>query len=178
MIQKFEVGKPFYLPNPAGINDNVVAAVTGESFDIICWAGGLNPKEIKEWRKGRLHYGVFIHDGIPFFLVDFPVAHWNFDISINILAEKEHGRDYQAFLDGKGNMVNFFLVDARTNILKAMRMIGIEDDIAASIKTACRAQIERYRTSANIGIQLNRLMAIYTTDAMIRATHMVQHVAR
>lgn len=176
MFQKLEVGNPFPFRSPSG-GDAVLSHIVGESFDVICWASGLSSFEVKQWRKGRLHYGVFIQDDIPFFLVEFPVAKWNFDVSIDILAEKERGRDYETFLNGQGNMVNFFLVDAITNNIKAMRMIGIAHETATEIKTACRNQLFRYRDSQALGFRLSQIMAIYDTNAMIRASHMIQHQA-
>jgi len=178
MIQTLEVGKPFPLQNPSGTRDIMLAMVVGESFDIGFWAAGLKSDEIKEWRRGRMHYGVFIKDDIPFFLVDFPVARLFFDVTIDVLAIKEAGKDYETFLNGHGNMVNLFAIDCRTNILKGMRMIGIEHAIAAAIKSACRQQLTRYPSSSALKARMDEIMNQYQTEDMIKATRMVQHIAK
>ena len=176
-MQKIEVGKEFSIKNPAGNGDLVIAHINGESFDVICWAGGLSKKEVKEWKKGRLHYGVFIKEDIPFFLIDLPVVKWDFDISFNIHAEKEAGRGWKQFLDGQGNLVNLFLIDAGTNIVKAMRTIGIDHVMAAEIKKTCHKQLAKYKSSVKLNIILNQILSVYSTRLMINSTKMIQHPA-
>jgi hypothetical protein len=178
MIQTLEVGKTFPLPNPSGTHDIMMAMVNGESFDIGFWAAGLKGDEILQWRRGRMHYGVFIKDDIPFFLVDFPVVRLFFDVTIDVLAIKEAGKEYETFLNGPGNMVNLFAIDCRTNILKGMRMIGIEHAIADAIKSAGRQQLIRYPSSAALKVRMDEIMNQYQTEDMIKEARMVQHIAR
>ncbi len=170
---KLEAGKPFPLRNPLGGSDGAFASITGQSFDLICWANGLSSLEVKTWRKGKLRYGVFVRDGIPFFILHFPVLDWSLDVSIDILIEKEKNRQYLEFMAGEGNAVTLYLVDGKTNILKGMRMIGLQPIVADAIKQACALQLEKYPNSAALNVSLQRLLSTYTTPDMMRSGVMV-----
>jgi hypothetical protein len=168
------VGVPFPIKNPHGGNDATVANITGQSFDIICWANNLRSKEVQAWKRGTLRYGVYVRGSIPFFLLYFPDLKWSLDVSINILAEKEKERPYQDYLDGAGNAVHLFLVDAATNNIKAMRMIGIEHDLADNARTACRDQLTVYSSSDMLNQHLGHILDQVSTDRMIQAVSMVE----
>ena len=177
-MQEYRVGEPFFLKNLNGKNDHVVAVVVGQSFDVICWAANLSSKEVQAWKRGMLRYGAFIREDIPFFLLYFPEIKWPLDVSINILAEKEHGRPFQDYLSGVGNAVNLFLVDAATNTLKAMRMIGLDNTVAGDIRLACINQLQRYQSADQLGIYLDAIVSTVTTQEMISATSMQELLVR
>ncbi len=177
-MQQYKVGESFPIKNPHGKNDCVIAAVVGQSFDVYCWANGLNSKEVQAWKRGMLRYGAFIKEAIPFFLLYFPEIKWPVDVSINILAEKEHGRPYQDYLGSAANMVNLFLVDASSNTLKGIRMIGLDNSVAGEIRHACISQLDRYQTSDEIKMHLDAILATVTTQEMIQSVRMVELPAR
>lgn len=177
-MQGYEVGESFPFKNPHGNNDYVVAAVVGQSFDIICWADHLSSKEVQAWKRGMLRYGAFIREDIPFFLLYFPEIKWPIDVSINILAEKEHGCPFQDYLSGAGNAVNLFLVDAATNTLKAMRMIGLDNTVAADIRLACINQLRLYQSANELNMHLDAIVSTVTTQDMISTTSMRELPAR
>ena len=70
-LTKLSVGSPLPIVNPLPHHDGVYAYVNGASFDLIYWARNPSTDEIKTWTKGKLSYGVFVRNHIPFFLVDF-----------------------------------------------------------------------------------------------------------
>ncbi|OHD24189.1 MAG: hypothetical protein A2Y38_24870 [Spirochaetes bacterium GWB1_59_5] len=172
MIQTLEVGKPFPIKNPHGKNDCVIAAVVGQSFDIYCWIDGVNSKEVQAWKRGWLRYGAYVKDDIPFFLLYFVDVKWPLDISINILAEKEKDRPYQEYLHSAANMVNLMLIDADSNTLKAMRMIGLDNAVAGEIRLACINQLQRYQTSDELNMHLDAIVSTIHTEEMIKASEM------
>lgn len=177
-MQEYRVGEPFPLKNPYGKSDYITAAIVGQSFDVICWADRPSSKEVHAWKRGMLRYGAFIRDDIPFFLLYFPDVKWSMDISINILAEKEHSRPFREYLDGAGNMVNLFLVDASSNILKAMRMIGLDNTVVGDIRLSCINQLSRYQTSDKINMHLAAIVSTISTQEMIKTTTMKELSAR
>lgn len=178
-MQAYKVGEPFPLTNPHVGNDYVVAAVVAQSFDVICWGAGINSKEVQAWRRGMLRYGTFIKDDIPFFLLYFPEIKWPLDVSINILVEKEHGRPFQDYLSGSGNVVNLFLVDAAvSNTLKATRMIGLNNNVTGAIRLACINQLQTYQTSDEVKICLDAIVSTISTQDMIKMTEMRELSAR
>lgn len=178
MIQTLEVGKLFPLKNPHGKNDCVIAAVVGQSFDVYCWINGVNSKEVQAWKRGWLRYGAYIRDDIPFFLLYFVGVKWPLDISINILTEKERDRPYQEYLHSAANMVNLHLIDAASNNIKAMRMIGLDNTVAGEIRLACINQLQRYQTSAELNMHLDAIVSTVTTDEMIKSVEMRELPAR
>lgn len=177
-MQTLEVGKPFPIRNPAGKGDHVTAFVAGESFDVICWAGDLNSKEVQAWRRGLLRYGAYVKNAIPFFLLYFPELKWPLDVSINIHAEKEGGRPFEQYLEGQGNAVNLYLVDAATGLIKGMRMIGLDPVIADAIRLGCANQLQRYPSAAATSMQMEDILSAMTTLEMIGATQMIDLPSR
>lgn len=95
-------------------------------------------------------------------------------MSFDIHAEKEKDRPYQEFLDGPGNAVMMLLVDAETNIVKAIRFIGIKHDVANAIRGACREQLTAYPSSEALDKQLQYLLREYPADKMEELTEMVR----
>jgi len=177
-MQTLEVGKSFPVKNPHGKADHVTAAIVGQSFDVICWAADISSKEVQAWKRGWLRYGAFTREDIPFFLIYFPEIKWPLDVSINILIEREHGRPFRDYLDSAGNAVNLFLVDAATNTLKAMRMIGIDNTVAGDIRLACINQMQRYQSAEELNVHLDAIVSTVTTQEMISATSMHELPAR
>lgn len=170
---ELKIDGPFPLKNPNGLNDGIFANINGESFDVVCWAGGLNPKERKIWRRGSLRYGVYIKDHIPFFLVDFPEINWSMDVSINIWAEVARRRDVDSFLFGMGNAVNLYLIDTKTNTIKGMRLIGIMQNAARLIKDACKKQLVDYPSAISVDAVLEKFLRESTTEGMMRNCEMI-----
>ena len=170
---KLKIDGPFPLKNPNGFRDGIFANISGESFDVICWANGLTSKERQAWRRGTLRYGVFVQETIPFFLLYFPDIKWSMDVSLNVLADKKRGRPYQQYLSGNGNAVNLYLIDAKTNTIKGMRMIGIEWQAAERIREACEKQLAEYPSAIAVDAALGKILRTKTTEEMMRGCEMI-----
>ena len=170
------VGSPFYIANPAGRNDHITAVVQGVLFDVCCWCDGLKSKEVQAWKRGWLQYGVFVRDSVPFFLLNFPEVKWSLDVTINIIAEKEDNQPYKDYLYSSSNAVMLYLIDAKSNTLKAMRQIGLDNITTDMIRSACSNQLERYQSSADVLRVINDTVQSITTEQMIKATIMVDMI--
>ncbi|MDD2541158.1 MAG: hypothetical protein PHH28_08950 [Desulfuromonadaceae bacterium] len=165
----FEVGKPFYKKNPNPLKaEGPVIQVVESSMDIYCWCNGITSKEANAWRRGWLEYGVFVNKSIPFFLLNYPEAKMGFDASLNIWAEKEAGHDYATFLTIPGNMINLFLIENSTNILKAMRMIGATYEIMDTIKETCARQLDTYADAREVTAAIGTTTRCFSTADMLK----------
>lgn len=165
-MQKYEVGLPFPIHNEVPGVDRCTARLTGASFDVLYYISGANSREIKTFKDTLLRLHVWIYDDIPFIAVSYLGETWTYDITLTV-ATRDKKDVSQAFIEGKGNAVTLFLIDATTNVILAMRTLGLTDSAAATIKEAARAQLERYEDEAAILTVVNRVYAELSTADII-----------
>lgn len=164
----YEVGEKFPIPNPIPHFDNVRAELTTSFFNIIQNLSKPTIREINAWNTMKFSYGVFAQSDIPFFLVDF--GGWRFDISINILKiHKDHLKDW---FDNEADFMGMYLVDADSNVLKAMRHIHFTS--TDKIKGILRRQALRYKNADEVDEMIRRIVAKNSTVQMIKNTKMTK----
>jgi len=79
----YEVGKQFPGINKAPCFETCRAQVNTAFFDIIYYIECPEAKVVGVWKDGKLRYGVYTREAIPYFIIDFPDADWNFDVNVN-----------------------------------------------------------------------------------------------
>ena len=166
---KYEVNKPFPLPPPMPGAEATLSDITTSFFDVKCYMSEPTPDEIQDWRKGNLRYGLFELDACPFFILAFET--WNLDISVNVLKIKK-SEDIDTWLNTEGNVINLFLIDAGTNILKAMRMISVPRNVAEGLKDILEEQTHRYDNRDQVEKRIAEIQHTISTDNMISRTKM------
>lgn len=159
---KFEVGKPFPLHNRARGIEQPIADMNEKFFDI-CYYTSFPKEDEPVFRKGKLKYGTFIAQDIPFFIVELPDL--NFDVSINIHKIKDEMVD--GWLNSDANIINLYLINSKTNTLEAMRTFSIHKPEADRIRDACEQQDQRYSSAREVDAALNNVVQKYTTSDMI-----------
>lgn len=159
---KYEVGQPFPFPSPGG--EVTISELTTTFFDVKTYFSDPTPEEIRDWRKGKLKYGLYIQDHIPFFIIAF--ENWDLDVSINILKIK-NDEDVDKWLNAEGNLINLYLVDARTNILKAMRTMSVHMDFSEGIKDVLELQSKNYDSWQEIDRKIMEVQNTLPTKSMI-----------
>lgn len=168
-MTKYEVGNPFPFPHPMPGAEVTLSDISTAFFDVKCYLHDIAPDEIKDWRKGILKYGFFEYDKCLFFIIAF--ENWNLDCSINILKIKSD-EDLENWLNADGNLINIFLIDAGTNILKAMRTFSIPVDLSESVKDILEQQTEKYNNHEEVEKRIAEIQHSITTDEMIKRTKM------
>lgn len=171
----YEVGKPLPYPNlqPPG-HETVKAVLNSAFFDVVCWIG-TNEREqsIETWRNAPLVVGVFAglpnEPPTPFFMVDFPADRWEFEVSLNV--HSIPGEVAESWLNSPANVVTLMLVDAHTNIVLALRTLGLQPQVASALRDAMERQDNELpdREAADAAIQdaTNRFT---TEQLLLRAT--------
>jgi hypothetical protein len=169
---KFEAGKPYPVHNRARGVETVVAETNSAFFDVLYYIVKPSSEDIRVWRKSTLRYGLYEDGNIPFFLIDFPAEKWNFDVTINFL--KVMQPEGEAWLEGKGNVVNLFLINALNNKLEAMRMISVTADTATQIRAFCEKQLDVYKTPEEADRGIVRIQTRTPTEEMIKKAKMIR----
>lgn len=166
MIEKYEVGAPFTKPNDTPGVDWCTARIVGPSFDVLYYVDGPSSREIRTFTDALLRAYVWIYEDIPFIAVSYFGTNWTYDITLTV-ASRNNKDVSQAFIEGEGNTVNLCLIDASTNVLTALRTIGLPEDAVQTIKSAARAQIERYADEAEVLAVVNSVYTRMSTDDII-----------
>ena len=159
---KYEVNKPFPFPHPMPGAEITLSDITTGFFDIKCYMSNPAPDEIKDWRKGKIVTAIYEYQHCPFFIADF--GSWNLDASINILKIKTE-EQREDWLNAEGNLVNLFLIDSSTNILKAMRTIGV--NYSEQLRDILEQQTEDYEDAASVEKRIAEIQHTVTTPEMI-----------
>ena len=170
-MTKFEVGQPLPLPlfNPPGHEECRVSF--NEAFiDIVYWVVGNDADAVRTLTNVKLEYGLYTSEDVVFFLVSFPTADWNFDVSLNIKKVQED--KVEDWLNSEANAINLYICDCNTNNLLGMRMIGIEMKAAEAIRDFLEKQNERYFNGVAVDLIINHLTQKLTTHDMIQRTKM------
>lgn len=169
-MTKFEVGKLFPIHNQAqAIEETKIN--TNEGFFDVCFYSLHVADDAKMFTKGKLKYGVFVKDHIPFFILDF-VGGISVDASLNILKVKQD--KVEAWLNSRANGITLYLIDAQTNILHGMRFIGIKNKVAEQIRDACEAQDANYATHSEVDVKSFEIANILTTEQMMKMITMYE----
>ncbi|HKO80165.1 MAG TPA: hypothetical protein VJU78_07220 [Chitinophagaceae bacterium] len=161
------------MPHPIGsiFPDSRYAQLDGaficfseNSFDVVVLMAGINPSEIEDFKRGKLVYGLFVVDYIPFFILDFG-NDLNLDCSFNFLKVKPD--DANAWLISTSNLVNLYLKEGTTYVLKAMRTITVNNKNIEEIKTTLKMQGEKYTSPNEVDKKLVKILSQYTTLKMM-----------
>lgn len=163
-MYQYEVGKPYPHPHLLPRIDSCVAQIVGSSFDAIVCMDRPRSAEVKTFRDAFMRVHVLIKDHIPLAAFSYLGDPWTWDVSISVVG-MTGVQAAEFFKDG--NMVNLFLVDRRTSIIKAIRTIGLDHEVATSIKDACRQQLARCSNQAELSHAIDRVLATTSTQDVI-----------
>lgn len=168
MTVKFEVGSPFPLHNRARGVEQTRIDMNESLFDV-CFYSSQSDKDRSMFTKGKLQYGVYEEQAIPFFILKF--EEMSVDSSINFLLVKQEKAD--DWLNATGNIVNLYLIDYQTNILKGMRMISLTTQIVSEIRDTCKKQDGRYETHIEVNSIINSIVQKKSTEDMIKTIKLI-----
>ena len=152
----YEMGKPYphkeYYPGRKEIS-----AVTDHSFFHIVYYCTQPDEDATNWQKGPLMYGLYIHEDIPCFLIHLTAIGLAFEVNLNVHTLKDDL--VEGWLNSNRTLVPMLLMDAHTNIIRAMRMLSIKPAVAIQIRDCLEEQDTRYP---------NALAVEQATDALLR----------
>ncbi|KAA6329767.1 hypothetical protein EZS27_021453 [termite gut metagenome] len=136
-MEKYEVGKRFPLEKYLNKGECTVSIMNEAFFDIVVCLSGITSNEKEAFKKGKLTVALFAYKTVPFIVCDFGDG-FNFDASIDIIKLTKQQQD--KWLNNQGNIISLYLVNAKTGILEAMRIISV--NFAEEIRDFCEKQSE------------------------------------
>lgn len=159
----YEVGKQFPVKCPKpGADFSIIQPIDGGAFDLIMYMNNPSFDEKIQAKTGTLKYGVFENSFVPFFIVSFDS--FSFDASMNVFKLPSDKRE--DWIASQPNAVTLFLIDSSTNIIKAIRFIGIETDAISAFKQTCKKQLHQYTSAHEVEASINRICNSQTTKQM------------
>lgn len=161
---RYEVGKIFPLKKYLNLGELTVAVFTSSSFDILVSFGNVTKAEVNVFQKSEFEIGLYSENNVPYIYVNFtdkdnPLS---FDVSMNIKKLTKEQED--EWLDYESDVINLYLVDSNTGILKAMRTINI--DFMNDIKDILEDQADMTMDEVNSSIDL--VTSFHNTEHLIK----------
>lgn len=165
----YEVGEPYphkeYYPSREEIR-----AVTDHSFFHIVYYCIQPDEDGANWQKGPLMYGLHIHEDIPCFLIHLTAIGLAFEVTINVHTLKDDLVD--GWLNSDRTLVPMLLMDAHTNIIRAMRMLSIKPTVATQIRDCLERQDARYSNALAVEKATDTLLNNMNTKQLLQMTTM------
>lgn len=159
----YEVGEEFPIVHPIGSRSGfMVQTMEGGSFDILAYIDRPTAKEKREFKQGIFRVGCYVDSDIPFIVCQFDTI--ESDAPFN--AHKINSELVGNWLNTEANAVTFYLIDAKTNILQAMRLIGI--DFMNDLKNTLRKQLTTYNSSKAVDYKIDEIYNRVTTIQMLQ----------
>ena len=165
----YQIGKPYphkaYFPKREEIR-----AVTDHSFFHIVYYCTQPEADGPNWQKGPLVYGLYVSQDIPCFLVHLTGIGLAFEVTLNVHTLADELVD--GWLNSDRTLVPMLLMDANTNVIKAMRMLTIKSSVATSLRDCLERQDSRYADARAVEQATDILLSSMTTQGLLQATTM------
>ncbi len=165
----YEIGMPYphkdYQPGREEIR-----AVTDHSFFHIVYYCTQPNEDGPNWQKGPLMYGLHVSQDVPCFLVHLTGIGLAFEVTINVhtLADDL----VEGWLNSDRNLVPMLLMDAHTNIIRAMRMLSIKPTVATQLRDCLEKQDIRYSDALAVDRATDELLSRTNTQQLLKLTTM------
>ena len=143
LMEKFEVGKIF--PLHQNVNSEGGRAILTEGlFYVVLGLNNIQSLEIDAFNTYEFTFGVIDYEDLCIFMVRYG-DQWTQEITINVHGI-DNNIDKQQWIENDTTLLPMFLVENNDLILKAMRLVNIDQMTANQIKFICNNQRKRYPT--------------------------------
>ncbi|MYY43960.1 hypothetical protein [Elizabethkingia anophelis] len=170
-MNTYEINKPLPTPHPLPGADVTFIEFTNEFIDLKAYFDKPTPDEIKDWCKGTLSVSVFEYGKCPFLILKSKV--WLFDASINILKIRAETQR-EDWLNTEGNIINLFLIETHTNILKGIRTISV--NFSKELRDILIAQILKFQDAKTVEKRLAEIQHSMSTEEMMNNAKIKQEI--
>ena len=131
-FEKLEVGKPYPGDVPRG--DSVRVDMTDGGLVAYMVYDGITDKEVQDVRTGEAQFALTVRAGIIFVLMKFGGQPWldapyNVHLSQNLTKLVTPG-------EAQGYGLYIILIDSRTRIVRALRLVGLSHRFSMSLRDA------------------------------------------
>jgi len=142
-LERYELGKIFPLHQNVK-SEGGRAILSDGLFYMVMGLNNIQDLEIEAFNSYDFYYGVIDYEDLCIFMVRYGVQ-WTQEITINV-----HGIDdniqKEEWINNDNTLLPMFLVENSDLILKAMRLVNIDQMTANQIKFICNNQRKRYPT--------------------------------
>ncbi|TEB13337.1 hypothetical protein [Pelotomaculum propionicicum] len=163
-MRKYEVGKLF-AEEITSYPETVKFDFTQSGPVLLVFFAGPTPKEIESVKSGRFEAGFYAKDDVIFFLARFAGLNW---MDAPYTAHLSEPFEFLEMGEGQGFGLHIFLVDARTGIIKAMRLIGLSAGFSRKLKTAIEDQKKRPFNKDVYDHQIKFVFSNFTTMELVQ----------
>lgn len=162
-MKTYETGQPYPDHNRANGQEKTVIQTNTAFFDVLFYSSAAK-EDAKFFGSDLLKLYLFEKENIPFICMLFPKQKFSLDASMNFHKVFEEGRT--EWLQSEGNLITFYLIDCKTNILRSIRVVSV--DFAPKFRQLCKAQLEVYKGAQQVEHKINSIYMLYSTDNMIK----------
>lgn len=107
---------------------------------LILKLGGLKSREIRDVKSGLAQFAIYTQQDMMFFCFRFGIMPW-MDCPYTIHLEKGGSYDFDSEVkDGQGYALQIYLVEAETDTIKVIRLIGLPTEMSRRIREIVLAQ--------------------------------------
>lgn len=163
-MQNIAVGKPY----GGSIRTEGGKFEYNRGFSLNIFLKDLSSDEIIDIKKGKSQFGITLLEGILFFTYSFGAAIEISDAPFHFgLYGDERIKDVPIEIeDGKGVALNIMAVDARTGIVKALRLIGLSTEVSRKLIEICHNQCKVEISRGQFDKYLNSVQSFYTSQEL------------
>ena len=158
----YEIGTQFPQEKYLNKGEVAMAIPVGQFFDVLNSKTKLTDNEATAFKQGRLTVSLFERYHVPFLIFDFGggfIFKVALDATKAVLEEPE-------WMTEQANEVNMFLVDAKTGILKATRLIKLPGMFCEKLREILAKQLSR-QSEATVENDINALDRMLATKDML-----------
>ncbi|MFX1705091.1 hypothetical protein PV783_14105 [Chitinophaga sp. CC14] len=158
------MGAPIPRDKYAGQTGGFIDVSEIGGIEVIVIFDNVNEAEITFWQNMEIEYGLFVEDGIPFFVGLFAGSIY-LESPFNIRGVSSVStEEWISNLNEQGTV---FLVDNELFELKMIRMFKIEANFISRLKDALSKQMDLYLTAREIKNKIDLIQAKYPTSKTI-----------
>lgn len=134
-----EVGKP----NPLKVENGMSLLWNENGFLINLKVNDINPNEIELFKKGKMRIDVASKEGVIFFIIEMEGSLGICDLAFNALISPNKEEDLIKPSDGLGYGIHMILTEGRNNEVKAMRVLGLNEETSKVLYKLIKEQFEK-----------------------------------
>ena len=138
--------------------------IEDDYFEISGFLAFPTMKEITSFESSDFKIGIYQEKEIPFII--FSSKELWFDTSINIFKMKNKTRN--PWFKSKANSLTLILCDSMSNIIKGIRIIGLQSDFVSDLKGILLKQNKSYKNSNEVDIMIDYVYENLNLDQMIQ----------
>ena len=165
----YTVGEVFPHPELKRVNFDAPRAMIIPNGFLNIVLHSSQPQLDKELASSAMHIGLYQKDAIPFVLLNWP-GKLAFEVVLNI--HTLTGAHADAWLNGSGNTITFFVLDAHTHIIVAMRTFSIPPTLAEKIRDCLEQQDEQYSNAVAVDGRMEEIMTEVPLQTMFERGRM------